>query len=171
VGIHRIGGPGAKDPFFILATQGVEPEVALSRYTLSRHTERWSIETLFAALKSRGFDLEAARLTAPERVERLIGVLGLAFLWARLVEKWRAKTDGPPRELSHGRRQRSLFRYSPGRLQHLLATPEPKRGLLLRCLQLLRSPTAFFVMYLVCKTLASTVFLELTGSSNLFSYY
>jgi hypothetical protein len=50
VGIHRIGGPEAKDPFFILATQGVEPEVALSRYTLSRHTERWSIETLFGLL-------------------------------------------------------------------------------------------------------------------------
>ena len=136
--IQRIGGHEVEDPFVILATQSVEPEVALSRYT-----ERWGIETLFAALKSRGFDLEATRLTAPERVGRLIALLGLAFLWARLVGERRAKTDGPPRELSHGRRQRSIFRYGLDRLQHLLATPEPTRGPLLRCLQLLRSPSAF----------------------------
>jgi hypothetical protein len=134
--IQRIGRSEAEDAFVILATQGVEPEAALSRYT-----ERWSIETLFAALKSRGFDLETTRLTAPERVEQLIGLLGLAFLWARLVGERRAKTDGPSRKLSHGRRQRSLFRYGPGRLQHLLATPEPTRGPVLRCLHLLRSPT------------------------------
>ena len=136
--IRRIGDADAEDPFLILATWEVEPKAALACYA-----ERWSIETLFAALKSRGFDLEATRLTAPKRVERLIALLALAFLWARLVGERRAETEGPPRRLPHGRRCRSLFRYGLDRLQHVLATPKETRGPLLRCLQLLRSPTAF----------------------------
>jgi transposase len=44
------------------------------------YRERWSIETLFAALKSRGFDLEQTHLTAPDRIERLIALLALALL-------------------------------------------------------------------------------------------
>jgi hypothetical protein len=33
VAIQRIGGPEAEDPFVILATQGIDPEAVLSRYT------------------------------------------------------------------------------------------------------------------------------------------
>ena len=45
------------------------------------YEQRWAIETLFGVLKSRGFDLEASRLVAPERIERLFGLLAVALVW------------------------------------------------------------------------------------------
>jgi hypothetical protein len=81
---------------------------------------------MFAALKSRGFDLEATNLTDPRRVERLIGLLALAFNWTRLVGDRRARREGPPPVKTHGRRERSLFRYGLDRLQNILTTPEPQ---------------------------------------------
>jgi IS4 transposase len=57
-----------------LATWKVAPGEATELYR-----RRWEIETMFAALKSRGFDLEATNRTDPRRVERLIGLLALAF--------------------------------------------------------------------------------------------
>jgi hypothetical protein len=49
--IKRIAPPGSNDSFVILAVWNVESDRALELYR-----RRWSIETLFAALKSRGFD-------------------------------------------------------------------------------------------------------------------
>ncbi len=49
-------------------------------FTAYRH--RWDIETLFGALKSRGFDLEATHLTHPDRLSKLFALLALAFAWS-----------------------------------------------------------------------------------------
>jgi hypothetical protein len=111
--------PGTSDPFVILALGKVEPSRAMDLYR-----GRWSIETLFAALKPRGFDLEQTHLTAPDRIERLIGLLALALVWARLVGERRTQREGPPRRKSHGRRQRSRFRYGLDRLQRILTPPQ-----------------------------------------------
>ena len=63
------------------------------------YRRRWEVETLFATLKSRSFDLEATRLTAPDRIRRLIGLLAIAFAWSHLVGEKRAETCGlPPRK-------------------------------------------------------------------------
>ena len=43
---------------------------------------RWEIETLFSALKTRGFDLEAKHITKPERLSNLFFVVTIAFIWA-----------------------------------------------------------------------------------------
>jgi hypothetical protein len=139
---RRIGGKSADDRFLLLATWGIDPDQACQRYA-----RRWSIETMFAALKSRGFDLEQTRLTDPGRIRRLIGLLALAFVWTRLVGRKRARREGPPPRKAHGRRERSLFRYGLDRLQSILTTPEPQHQAFFDCLQGLRSPSAF-VMYL-----------------------
>jgi hypothetical protein len=84
-----------KDPgnhFLILATSGIDPEEATEMYR-----RRWEILALFAALKSRGFDLEATHLTDPDGVENLIGLLGLVFAWVRLVGEKRATRTRPSR--------------------------------------------------------------------------
>ena len=39
------------------------------------------METLFGALKSRGFNLEDTHLTDPQRLAKLMGLLALAFAW------------------------------------------------------------------------------------------
>jgi hypothetical protein len=44
-----------------------------------QYSKRWGIETLFGALKSRGFNLEDTRLQEPERISRLLALLAIAF--------------------------------------------------------------------------------------------
>lgn len=136
--LKRIADPESQDPFLILATSGTNPEEAIGIYR-----RRWEIETLFAALKSRGYDLERTHLTEPDRIQRLIGLLALAFGWTWLIGQRRANREGPPREKSHERRQRSLFRYGLDRLRGILATPEPQPAAFFECLRGLRNPTAF----------------------------
>jgi len=137
VGDEDIGDEDTGDPFLILATWGIGPEKAFAFYR-----KRWSIETMFAALKSRGFDLEATHVTEPDRIERLLGLLALAFTWARLVGELRIRREGPPPRKTHGRRQWSLFRYGLDELIRLFTTRESKDWVFFACLSALRSPRA-----------------------------
>jgi DDE family transposase len=90
---------------------------------LADYRRRWGIETLFGALKSRGFDLEATHVVRyPERLERLLGLLALAFTWAHRTGQWVAEHVQAPRfNLRQGRRAKSLFRHGLDYLCHLLA--------------------------------------------------
>ncbi len=54
------------------------------------YKERWGIETLFGALKSRGFNLEETHVKDPERLSRLLALLALAFTLAFLVGQGQA---------------------------------------------------------------------------------
>ncbi len=47
----------------LVVTTNTEPKTALAHYK-----RRWEIETLFAAVKSRGFNLEDTHLVHPERL-------------------------------------------------------------------------------------------------------
>lgn len=82
------------------------------QHTAEPHREykkRWGIETLFGALKSRGFNLEETHLKDPERLSRLLALLALAFTWAFVVGEWQAAV----KELKlrkHGSPPKSIFR-------------------------------------------------------------
>ena len=138
--VRRVGSGAQplKDRFLVLATSGLDPTRGPALYR-----RRWEVETLFAALKSRGFDLEATHLTAPGRIRRLIGLLSIAFAWSHLVGEKRAETCGLPPRKAHGRRSRSLFRYGLDRLQGILTTLERQQTAFEACLQALRSPSRF----------------------------
>ena len=43
---------------------------------------RWEIETLFAAMKQKGFNWEDTHMTHPPRLSNLLFVLTIAFVWA-----------------------------------------------------------------------------------------
>ena len=90
---------------------------------LADYRQRWGIEPLFGALKGRGFDLEATHVVRyPERLERLAGLLALAFTWAHRTGQWVAEHVRPPRfNRRRGRRAKSLFRHGLDYLSHLLA--------------------------------------------------
>jgi hypothetical protein len=105
VGADVVGKRLAEDDYLILATT-VPPKQVLSLYR-----RRWEIETLFAALKSRGFDLETTHLTRPKRISKLIGLLALAFIWSHLMGQWRAEIEGGPAMKNHGYPAKSFFRY------------------------------------------------------------
>lgn len=68
---------------WLIVASSERPHQALADYA-----QRWDIETLFAALKTRGFRFEDTHLTRPERLERLLGLLALATLWAVHVGHW-----------------------------------------------------------------------------------
>ena len=72
------------------------PEEALAIYA-----QRWQIETLFAALKTRGFNLEDTHMTDPERISKLTAVLSITFCWAqsrRLAPRGRADPPQNPQK-------------------------------------------------------------------------
>ncbi|MFC6668674.1 transposase, partial [Deinococcus radiopugnans] len=50
---------------------------------------RWTIESTFGSQKSRGFDLERTGVTDPRRLERLFGLVTLAWLACLRVGVWR----------------------------------------------------------------------------------
>ncbi len=56
------------------------PETAISDYL-----KRWQIETMFQALKGRGFNLEDTHLQDRKRIEKLIAVLAISFCWSYKV--------------------------------------------------------------------------------------
>jgi Transposase DDE domain len=74
-----------------------------------QYAERWGIETLFGALKTRGFNLEDTRLTDEARLSRLFALLALAFTWAFLVGQWQAAVNGLKLK-KHGYPPKSVFR-------------------------------------------------------------
>ena len=106
-----------EDEFLILiASKGVAAAKAPRIYR-----RRWEIESLFAAMKSQGFDLEATHMAAPAHVNRLIGLLSLAFVWSHLVGQWRHQ-QSPLKVKKHGWPEKSLFRYGLDLLQLSRAT-------------------------------------------------
>ncbi|MGI9275122.1 MAG: IS4 family transposase [Endozoicomonas sp.] len=81
---------------------------------------RWAIETLFGCLKSRGFDLESTHMTDPERMDKLMGILALAFAWCLIVGHWHyGEADELPLN-KHGRPAKSLFRLGLDMLRRVL---------------------------------------------------
>lgn len=89
------------------------------------YQRRWAIETLFGVLKSRGFNLEATHLAAPERIERLFGVLAVALVWVLGVGLRRTATRPEPAK-THGRRARSLFRIGLDGLTRMLSQSDSR---------------------------------------------
>ena len=54
------------------------------------YLRRWEIESLFQALKGRGFRFEETHMTYPDRIEKMIAILAIGFAWAHKVGEWRA---------------------------------------------------------------------------------
>jgi len=73
-----------KDELMIIVTNDT-PKVAIATYL-----RRWEIECFFQALKQRGFQLESTHVTNLDRLEKVIGLLAIAFCWAHKVGEWQA---------------------------------------------------------------------------------
>ncbi len=87
----------------IVAASRIRIKTALPVYR-----NRWGIETLFSALKTRGLGLEDTHMTDPRKLATSMSVLAIAFCLAYKAGRWLARIK-PPRHKSHGRLQRSLF--------------------------------------------------------------
>jgi hypothetical protein len=74
--IGYVHDKGHKEAWFIAMS------ATPSRTTVLDYGLRWSIETMFADFKSRGFCFEDTHLQRPDRISRLLLVLAIALTWA-----------------------------------------------------------------------------------------
>jgi len=80
------------------------------RTTLNWGKRRSWIEATFRDFKSGGFQLESSKLTKPDRMNRLLLVMCITYLWCYHVGRWVFKT-GRRRQVDTGRkRNHSFFR-------------------------------------------------------------
>lgn len=88
-----------------------------ARDLLALYRHRWGIETLFQALKGRGFDLEGCCTT---RIERFVGLLTLGLVWCLRAGMFQEGVVSS-KPLAHGRPAFSWFRRGLDYLHQLLA--------------------------------------------------
>jgi len=99
---------------FLIVVTNASPADALDQYA-----KRWEIETLFAAYKTRGFNLEDTHLVDQERIAKILAILALAFCWAHAVGEWKHAQKPIPTK-THGHLAASIFRYGFDELRRLL---------------------------------------------------
>jgi hypothetical protein len=95
-----------------------EPKEALTRYK-----RRWSIETLFGFLKSKGFNFEDTHITHHHRLHNLLSVLALSFCFAYKTGQILTKKM-PIKNKKHGRAEKSVLRVGLDFLRELFLTIE-----------------------------------------------
>ncbi len=122
----------SKEGGLVVLVCNADPKKALVRYA-----QRWQVETLFSALKSRGFNLEDTHITTPARLDKLLALLALAFAWAHLVGEW-CYEQRPLKLKTHGYLPKSYFKRGLDALRSaILAGHSPARISLDDCLKLL----------------------------------
>lgn len=107
------------------------PHTALLDYA-----KRWAVETLFGAFKTRGFCLESTHFIDHYRLRKLIALLSLALCWAFLTGLWLHQSN-PLKLKSHGRREKSIFRYGFDYIRNVVLNLDHKMAEFLETLQFL----------------------------------
>ena len=57
-----------------------------------------------------GFNFEYTHLNDIDRIIKLMGILTIAFFWSNITGEW-INTKRPIKLKSHGRKEKSVFRY------------------------------------------------------------
>ena len=95
-----------------------------ARHALARYRQRWTIETMFGNLKTKGFALEATHLTDPDKLCTLLALL--AFAVALTVKTGAAMARLHPIAVKkHGRRAWSLFALGLYTLRKIFVAANP----------------------------------------------
>ena len=102
------------DGEYLIVVTDKEPETAMEKYA-----HRWEIEPLFACLKSRGFRFKSTHLTKPDRINKLVALLAIAFCWCHLTGEWVHEQKPIPIK-KHGRKAKSIFRVGLDHLREIL---------------------------------------------------
>jgi len=109
---------GAKEPMIVASNHEFPDAISLYR-------KRWETETLFSCLKTRGFRMEDTHMTASEKIEKLLFVLAIVFMWSyKLGDVQNAQKPIPLKP--HGRLSKSLFRLGLDCLRSILTSIERK---------------------------------------------
>jgi hypothetical protein len=91
---------------------------------LAGYRQRWTIEPLFANLKTKGFNLEDTHISDPGKLSTLLAVLALTVTLCVNTGAAAARLHPIPIK-KHGRRAQSLFALGLGALRKLQASANP----------------------------------------------
>jgi hypothetical protein len=102
---------------------------APNKYAIEEYKTRWQIETMFGCLKSRGFNFEETHLTQPEKISKLLLLLGLAICLAMLMGEFQVEVlkKVEMKIKKNKRYAKSLFRIGLDALQNLLFNHQKRR--------------------------------------------
>lgn len=115
---HKLHVAGTKlsDGDFLIVVSSDSPGNILTDYA-----KRWEIETLFGCLKSRGFRFEDTHLTEPERINKLMSLLAITFVWAYLTGEWLSENQKTiPFKKTINRPLKSIFRHGLDHLRNII---------------------------------------------------
>jgi len=98
------GGKLNKGEYLILVSF-TKPEKADYYYK-----QRWQIEMTFRAMKSSGFDIEKTHLSDTKRIEKLVLLILVAFVWAYKVGIHIHQNIKPILIKKHGRKAKTIFK-------------------------------------------------------------
>jgi len=111
-----VGGRRSKDNDYLILASSDNPEEAESCYK-----KRWTIETMFGNMKSRGFDFEKTHMSDPEKISKLIFLIGIALIWSYLTGIWMKESLRIfIKTKTHGRKEKSIFRVGLDFLRQIL---------------------------------------------------
>ena len=96
---------GKKQEFLIIVSF-TKPEKAQEYYK-----QRWQIEMCFKAMKTSGFNIEKTHLTDIDRIEKLVLLIMIAFVWSYKIGIYlHTKIKEIPIK-THGRKAKSIFKH------------------------------------------------------------
>jgi hypothetical protein len=95
-----------------------------ARHALARYRQRWTIETMFGNLKTKGFTMEATHLTDPIKLTTLLALLAFAVALTVKTGVAMARLHAIPIK-KHGRRACSLFALGLHTLRKIFVAATP----------------------------------------------
>ncbi|MFV0506068.1 MAG: transposase, partial [Bacteroidales bacterium] len=95
-----------KGKTFLIIVSFNKPELAQENYE-----KRWQIETCFRAMKTSGFNIEKTHLNQIDRVEKLLLLVMIAFVWCYTVGIYLNDEVKKIEIKAHGREAKSIFKY------------------------------------------------------------
>lgn len=113
-----LSGARIKGDFLIIVSFN-KPEEAQHTYE-----KRWQIEMCFKAMKTSGFDIEKTHLQEIERIEKLVLLVMIAFVWCYKVGIYLHENVKQIPIKKHGRKAKSLFKYGLTFVANCLLNPK-----------------------------------------------
>jgi hypothetical protein len=112
--------------------KGEKPELLIiisynkNEQSFLNYRERWQIECCFKAMKSSGFDIENTHLQDLERIEKLLCLVMIAFIWCYKVGDYIDKNVKAIKIKKHGHRAKSVLKYGLEYISNILQNPYRK---------------------------------------------
>lgn len=101
---------------YLIIVTNANPKESLELYA-----QRWEIEQFFKAIKKTGFDFEETHLTDIDRIDTLLSLVSIAFVWAHLLGEHLHAHVKAIKLKNHGYPAQSFFRYGLDFLRSIIA--------------------------------------------------